>query len=409
MTVALNRNEALKAAVGCKPVVSRESALQHLFAFAFQRLVYAQIWEDPEVDLAALEVTPDDHIVTISSGGCNVLSYLTADPRRITALDLNRTHVALGRLKLAAAQHLPGWESFFAFFGAADRATNLSIYRAHLRPHLDGETRDYWETRGLFGLGRAPIEMFARNVYKHGLLGRFIGLGHGIARIYGIKPREFLETRGLEEQQRYFDEVVSPLFDRRLVRWAASNKMSLYGLGIPPAQYTALAGGAHMADVLRGRLRKLTCDFYLADNYFAWQAFGRGYGADENAPLPPYLQRRNFDAVRARARRVEVLNMSFIDHLASLPAASRDCYVLLDAQDWMSDGQLNALWSEITRTAKSGARVIFRTAAEETLLPGRVQDALLSRWSYEAGRSAELTRRDRSAIYGAFHLYRLAA
>ena len=39
------------------------------------------------------------------------------------------------------------------------------------------------------------------------------------------------------------------------------------------------------------------------------------------------------------------------------PAASFDRYVLLDAQDWMGDADLTKLWSEITRTARPGARV----------------------------------------------------
>ena len=69
------------------------------------------------------------------------------------------------------------------------------------------------------------------------------------------------------------------------------------------------------------------------------------------------------------------------------------------------DADLNALWAEITRTARPGARVIFRTAAEPSLLPGRVDPAILSRWRYEEEQSGELTRRDRSAIYGGFHLY----
>ena len=71
----------------------------------------------------------------------------------------------------------------------------------------------------------------------------------------------------------------------------------------------------------------------------------------------------------------------------------------------MTDAQLNALWTEITRTARPGARVIFRTAAEPSLLPGRVEPALLGRWRYEAQLSRAFTERDRSAIYGGFHLY----
>ncbi|MBZ0146824.1 MAG: DUF3419 family protein, partial [Pseudorhodoplanes sp.] len=58
-----------------------------------------------------------------------------------------------------------------------------------------------------------------------------------------------------------------------------------------------------------------------------------------------------------------------------------------------------------TRTARGGARVIFRTAAEPSLLAGRVAEETLSHWHYEAERSHDYTARDRSAIYGGFHLY----
>jgi S-adenosylmethionine-diacylglycerol 3-amino-3-carboxypropyl transferase len=161
---------------------------------------------------------------------------------------------------------------------------------------------------------------------------------------------------------------------------------------------------------LRERVERLACAFSFSDNYFAWQAFGRSYpDRSTGGPLPPYLRRDNFAAIRARADRVEVLNRSFTEYLETRPDASLDRYVLLDAQDWMNDAQLNALWREITRTAKPGARAIFRTAAEPSLLPGRVDDAVLDRWRYQAEQSRALTQRDRSAIYGGFHLYILDA
>ena len=71
----------------------------------------------------------------------------------------------------------------------------------------------------------------------------------------------------------------------------------------------------------------------------------------------------------------------------------------------MDDAALNALWEQITRTARPGARVVFRTAAEPSLLPGRLRPELLARWHYAAEQSQDLTRRDRSAIYGGVHLY----
>jgi S-adenosylmethionine-diacylglycerol 3-amino-3-carboxypropyl transferase len=398
----------LKQAVGrSNRTLSVQGLLEYVFTLAFKGLVYPQIWEDPAVDMEALAITPESRVVAIASGGCNVLSYLIADPEHITAVDLSLAHVALNRLKLTAVRRLPTWQAFYRFFGEADTQANVAAYWRFLEPHLDAQSKSYWEGRNVFG--RRRISNFSRNIYHCGLLGHFIGLGHLVARLHGVDLRQILNARSLAEQRAFFETSLAPLFDKPLVRWATGQRLSLYGLGIPPAQYAALGAGApNMAAVLRDRVERLSCDFSIDDNYFAWQAFGRSYSNNESGPLPPYLKQEHFAAIRARADRVDVLNRSFTEHLRSQHDQSLDRYILLDAQDWMSDQQLNDLWQEITRTARPGARVIFRTAAEPSLLPGRVDEAILARWRYEAERSRDLTRRDRSAIYGGFHLYVLA-
>ena len=75
--------------------------MDRLFAKLFDGLVYAQIWEDPEVDAEALQLGRSSRIVAIASGGCNVMSYAAANPSRILAVDLNPAHVALLKLKVA--------------------------------------------------------------------------------------------------------------------------------------------------------------------------------------------------------------------------------------------------------------------------------------------------------------------
>lgn len=397
------KNKAVRAAVHRHDHLSKQGILERAFTFAFRGLVYAQIWEDPDVDMEALAITPDSHVVTIASGGCNVLSYLTADPRQITAVDLNTAHIALNKLKLVAARHLPSYEAFHRFFARANSRTNVLAYRTFIRPHLDEPTRRYWEGRDM--VGRKRIGGFAKGVYKRGLLGNFIGAAHLLARLNGVNPRALLRANSIEEQREIFDREYAPVFDKGFVRWLTDQPASLFGLGIPPAQYEALAGEEKMATVLRERLEKLACDFDIKDNYFAWQAFGRGYGDSATAPLPPYLQREHYAEIVDRAGRIEVRHINFTDYLRSQEAASLDRYVLLDAQDWMTDAQLTDLWTEITRTAKPGARVLFRTAGAPTILPGRVPDAILSKWAYRAEDSLDYTKRDRSSIYGGVHLY----
>jgi S-adenosylmethionine-diacylglycerol 3-amino-3-carboxypropyl transferase len=384
-------------------ILSREGVLERLFTLAFSGLVYPQIWEDPLVDMEAMEIEPNHHIVAIASGGCNVLSYLIANPASITAVDLNQAHVALLRLKLAGLRHLPAWECFYRFFGEADDRQNERAYEEHLRSELDAETRKYWEGRTL--AGRRRLSHFSRNIYRKGLLGRFIGASHLLARAYGCEVSGLLRARSLDEQREFFANTLAPLFERKLVRWVTDHRLSLYGLGVPPAQYEGLSGGTRMSDVLRERLERLACQFPLSENYFAWQAFGRSYAPGGLGPLPPYLQKQNFLTLKNRADRVDVRQTSFTDAVDAMRPGSVHRFVLLDAQDWMNHEQLNMLWEAITRAAAPCARVVFRTAAKQADLSALVSANVLGGWRYLEQRSTELGRRDRSSVYGGFHIY----
>lgn len=404
MTHSPNVTDQLNAAVHQNSALETTGLLERLFSRLFEGLVYPQIWEDPVVDMAALQIQPGEHVFCIASGGCNALSYLTASPGSVTAVDLSPAHIALGRLKLVAAQHLSQTE-FFAFFGHADRAANVGLYDRKLAPHLDADSRAYWNARVL---GRRRISMFARGFYRFGVLGRFLGVVHLVSWLGRLDYAPLLAARNLADQARFYDAEIAPLMDSAPVRWMARRRASLFGLGIPPAQYDKLAadGGGDVLPVLKERIRKLACDFPIRDNYFAWQAFSRGYDPAPVPSLPPYLQAQNFAQIAQGAGRVAMLNRSMTDLLAERDAASLDAYVLLDAQDWMTDAQLNALWDQITRCARPGARVIFRTGGADDILPGRVAAGVLARWQYQSGASAKGFAEDRSAIYGGFHLYR---
>ncbi|WP_105382561.1 DUF3419 family protein [Neorhizobium alkalisoli] len=400
------KNKKLKDALLQHKALSRQGFSERLFGLLFSGLVYPQIWEDPDVDMTAMELTEGHSIVTIGSGGCNMLAYLSRAPKKIDVVDLNPHHVALNRLKLAAFRHLPGHGDVVRHFGMDGVRSNSKSYDKFVAPHLDTATRTYWEKRSL--LGRRRIGVFDRNIYRTGLLGRFIGAGHLIARMHGTDLTEMANARSLREQRQFFDEKIAPLFEKPVIRWITSRKSSLFGLGIPPQQYdelASLAADGSIAPVLRQRLEKLACHFPLRDNYFAWQAFVRRYPKTEEGTLPTYLKAENFQMIRNNADRVTVHHASFTELLVRKAAMSVDRYVLLDAQDWMTDQQLNDLWTEITRTAAPGARVIFRTAAEKTVLHGRLTSALLDQWTYLEDRSAELNLQDRSAIYGGFHIY----
>lgn len=397
-----SRSIAVDAVLGDSGSESGMRFSDRLFASLFNHLVYPQIWEDPEVDIEALQLRDGEHVLAIASGGCNLLNMLTAADVRITGLDLSQAHIALNRLKHAAIRALDSYEDFFDFFGHANRGINRERYYQQISAYLDSESRAYWEKSVPF---RPRIHGFTDNFYANGVLGRFIGASHLVARLLGVNPRELLRARSREEQAKIFDASIGRLLKRPMVRRALQTPLALYGLGIPAAQFKKLQGTApSMAYVLHERLRRLACDFDLSENYFAWQAFGRRYDTQNQKALPRYLQERHYETLRERIGNVEIQRKIATTFLKDQRASSVDAFVLLDAQDWMDDQQLNALWAEIHRTASGRARVIFRTAGEANILYGRVDTTVLGQWTYKRHQSKVLHLKDRSAIYGGFHL-----
>ncbi len=383
---------------------SEATVWDRLFALWFQRLIYNQIWEDPEADLAALELPPHARLVTIASGGCNALSYLVAAPKQVYAVDLNEAHLALLKLKIAGLRGFGDYAAFWCFFGGADAHANGELYRRLLRPLLDAKTRRFWDGRDL--TGRPRYRYFCDGFYRHGALGRFVGFAHILARLYRIDLAALLRSDVADPQRREALARLARLFESRFARTLTGSPALLFSLGIPPRQRELLAGELSLADVLHARLRGLIENHPIETNYFAWQALGRRYPGPGDRCLPLYLQERQFERMRTGVDAVAPIHANVRCLLEALPARHVDAVILLDSQDWMAPQEIRSMWEAIDRCGKDDVRIVFRTAGEDSPLEHRELRALRRTWQRDQARSAIGFARDRSGIYGGFHLYR---
>jgi S-adenosylmethionine-diacylglycerol 3-amino-3-carboxypropyl transferase len=374
-----------------------------LFAFWFRRLVYTQIWEDPVADLAALRLPLGSTIVTISSGGCNALSYLTAQPAQVYAVDLNEAHLSLLKLKLAGIRACVSYAEFWQFFGEAASPANTGLYRERLRPMLDAEARAYWDKRNV--IGRPRHAYFTDGFYRHGMLGRFIGLAHVLAKLAGIDLSALLNGKPDAPERIEALSRLDRLFHGSLARLITGTPALLFSLGIPPQQRALLGGGAPLNEVLHERLLRLINGHPNETNYFAWQALHRGYPGPGDRCLPPYLQACQFERMRNGAGLIIPIHANLRLFLESLPAREVDAVILLDSQDWMAPEEIAALWNAIDRTGSDSVRVIFRTAGVESPLEDAELASLRQIWRRDEERSAVGFAQDRSGIYGGFHCY----
>ena len=399
----------LKAAVHRAKPLSRAGVLERMFTFAFSKLVYPQIWEDPVVDMKALDIGPGHEVIAIASGGCNVLSYLIADPAGVTAVDLNGAHIALGKLKICArSTTCPTTTPSSASSAAPTRAptspsTTAPARQARSRRRAPTGTSGGRSAAGASACSRATSTATACS-------GIVLGAGHALARLHGLDPSIVLEARTLEEQRRLYEERLAPIFDKPLVRWMMKQPASLYGLGIPPAQYKALAGdsprgiGAVLEPAGRAaRLRLRRSRTIISPGRRSAGATRRG----RTPSLPPYLQRENFDAVRSRVGPGALCPAHRSPRRCATSRPARfDRYVLLDAQDWMNDGRPHGAVDRdhAHRAAGRPGDLPHRRRRAAAARP-RAPSDLLGRWRYDEEASRELGRQDRSSIYGAFHLY----
>lgn len=395
---------ALRDAVHQHAPTSLMGMQQRLFSFWFNSFIYNQIWEDPAVDLQALELTAESRVLTIASGGCNVLNYLTASPAHITAVDLNPYHLSLTRLKLAAMKQLPDHAAFYDFFGFADQEKNINNYHTYIKPHLEEEVDSFWQGRNI--LGQKRIHMFRDGLYRHTRFGYFMRFLHWIARRTHYQPEKILTATSLYEQKVIFRQHIAPFFENKLVKLLGKLPVSVFSLGIPPQQYKAMKAQGNLIQQYCERVERIACQFPIQENYFAWQGFSHRYDHKKRQAIPAYLQAENYDLIRNQLAKVDTHLGSMIDFLEQQPAHSYDRFVFLDAQDWMTDAVLTRLWTQIERVGKPDSRIIFRTAAAESPLETALPPELRQHFVYEAERSAALFQQDRSAIYGGFHLYR---
>ncbi len=384
------------------------------FKFVHGRnIVYNQCWEDPRLDRVALELTPQDRVVVITSAGCNALDYALAGAGHVHAVDMNPRQNALLELKLAGAKAL-NHDEFFQIFGRGKAPQWATQYSGKLRPLLSPEVRSFWDRKG---------DMFSptgrrKSFYFRSTSGTFAWLVNVyIDKIAKLRDsvNAMLAADNVEQQQAIFNEYkLADRLWRPMVKWAMRRDMTLALLGVPRAQRRQIdeqyPGG--ILQFVIDRVEAVFTKLPLKDNYF-WRVYLSG----EYTPqcCPEYLRAENFPALQALANegRVTTHTASVLQFVQEQPAGTITRFILLDHMDWLSKEPskktLTAEWQAIVDKAAPNCRILWRGAGldGEFINPLTVQvngqpKPLGELLSYHREQAAELHAKDRVHTYGSF-------
>ncbi|WP_338115879.1 BtaA family protein [Thiocystis violacea] len=370
-------------------------------------LVYNTCWEDPAVDRLALELTPEDTLLVITSAGCNVLDYALTGPRRIHAVDANPRQNALLELKLAGIRRLD-FADFFAVFGHGYHPEFRSLYWEVLRPELSPQALAFWDRRApWFG---NPNGSF----YFHGLSGIVARAFHGYLKVrprLAQSVRDLFESHTLEDQRHVYDTRVQPLIWTPSVKWTLSRQLTMSLLGVPHPQRKEVQAQhtQGVAGFVREAIEYVFRQLPISTNYF-WSVYLRGRYTEDCCP--EYLKRDNFAALKAGlVDRIEPHTSTVTEFLRGTEEPISK-FVLLDHMDWMSSYHPEALeeeWVAILDRATPNARLIFRSAhAAPTYLErielGANRDRLSERLAFHPELARRLSLLDRVHTYAGFHI-----
>ena len=257
----------------------------------FDDVLYAQCWEDPALDRLAFRIGPDDTVFSITSGGCNVLTFLIDNPRRIIALDINPYQNYLLELKIAAFGGL-AYEELLEFVGVRDTERRLELY-AHIRSSLNPSARTYWDSQ---------VSKIDHGIIHCGRYEQYMGLLRTwLTRTMG---RPLIEKFFATDENRAREELFSTEWDsiswRLLTRVLLSrNTMSLlFDKAFFRYLDSSFSFGKHFAQLAERALTQLP----MKENYFlSYILLGRYYSEEH---LPPYLRPEHYETIRERLHRI---------------------------------------------------------------------------------------------------------
>lgn len=382
------------------------------FRFVHGRnIVYNQCWEDPRLDRVALQLTPQDRVVVITSAGCNALDYALAGAGHVHAVDMNPRQNALLQLKLTAAKHLDHGQ-FFQMFGRGKVPDWKNLYAQLLRPNLDPEIRAFWDRKGDMFAGRGRRKSF----YFRGTSGTFAWMvNYYIDKVARLRDsvNALLAADSVEQQQDIFQQYkMSERLWRPMIRWVMRRDMTLAMLGVPRSQRR------HIDDSYPGGILQFVIDrveavftrLPLKDNYF-WRVYLSG----EYAPdcCPEYLRPENFHELRTSVQERVTTHTSSVLAFVEQHPGEITRFVLLDHMDWLTreptKKTLTAEWQAIVTKSAPNARILWRSAdlngefvnSLQVQVNG-TQKSVGDLLVYNRPLAEDLHRQDRVHTYGSF-------
>jgi len=351
---------------------------------AFDRIRYANCWEDSRLLVTALRPEPGRRILSIASAGDNSL-HLLAHGAEVIAADLNLTQLACVELRVAAVRQLSD-QAALAFLGFCPMDDRLGVY-AGLRDALTAESRAFWDANPELISGGVIHAGKFENYFRL-FRTRLLPLVHRCRMVEALlQPRDEAERECFYEHQ----------WSNRRWRWLFKlffSRFMMGRLGRDPEFFRYVEGS--VADRILVRSRYALTQLETHDNPYLRYVMTGGFAA----AMPDWTQPDILAGIRRYADRLTLFHGGIEDAAARYGADGFDGYNLSDIFEYMDEDSGARLYGKLLAHARAGARLAYWNMLVPRRCPLRFADCVTSLDDL----AASLFARDRAFFYSAFRV-----
>lgn len=335
---------------------------------------YSNCHED--VDFVASHVCGKPQaVLAVASALDNCLALLLLDPRKIVAIDSNPAQIALCKLKKCAIQRL-NYHEFLVLLGIED-GDSLETYNK-LTEFLDRDTVNYFN-KHLFLISQTKLVHCGRFEYYFQLFkNKVLPLVHNPKTV-----EKFMSAQTLDEQKQFYTKKFDNLRFKLMFKLFFS-QFAMKRLGRDKRYFKYNQGS--LASMLKAKFKHGVFNNLNRSNpYLQYVVF------NQFKTLPTHLQKENFEIIKRRIDRLEIVETTFEEQLSS--GCKYDFLYLSDVFEYMSVEKTQQIAKQVEECMNEGAQVLFFNMMNDRRLVGNLKEQKLDQ------------THDRAFYYKACYLY----